>query len=539
MIDIPDYDILKKCGHGAYGEVWIAQNRAGALVALKTVGKSEQIVKELAGLRSYSRIAESPYLIRIFHIGEVGDILYYTMELADNLGTEELYIPATLGNLLKQKKRFTHTETVELGEKLLQGLEVLYQSGLVHRDIKPENILYINGEPKLSDIGLVRSASQSLSLGGTLGFIPPERLKSGSSGKSSADDLYALGKVLYCCLSGNAVDEYPSFPLSLLNDAYSHLNEVILTACNKNTTLRFKTAEEFRNALANGISHKRRLWSTVFRMRYWGIGLLILIMFGGIWLTMKPKIVLPSPPPEKPLELGEIQNRTYFSLNIDANDSDVDTSQTNYIDPVFRQYSPQKLDSAPRNQEVMFNRFSGKEWQSFHSRNFWQSGNTLRINANAEGGMRLMLPLDYAYAIRFEIDYEKLEDLLTFQIYHPDYNTLYQWTLHQWQGKLTLRPLEYQSENGERKFQIKPKLQPKNTPGFHKIEMLQTSKIFRLYIDGELVLYAPSFFRGGYFAIIAQSGNTNFVELKNFELLKILHDPKCPPEKQYKLPNER
>ena len=137
MIDIPDYEILKKCGHGAYGEVWIARNRAGSLVALKTIEKSEQIEKELAGLRCYSRIADSPHLIRLFHIGEIGNTLYYTMELADNIGSEELYIPATLGNLLNRKKRFTPAETVELGEKLLSGLETLHQAGLVHRDIKP------------------------------------------------------------------------------------------------------------------------------------------------------------------------------------------------------------------------------------------------------------------------------------------------------------------------------------------------------------------------------------------------------------------
>ena len=158
--------------------------------------------------------------------------------------------------------------------------------------------------------------------------------------------------------------------------------------------------------------------------------------------------------------------------------------------------------------------------------------------------MRLMLPLDYAYAIRFEIDYSKLEDLLIFQVAALNAKgfdrSFYQWTLLKTQGKLTLKPLEYQAENGERKFQIKPIKQPKDTSGFHKVEMLQTSKIFRLYIDGELVLYAPSFFRGGYFTILYQgAGNSNFVELKNFELLKILHDPKCPPRKQYKLPNER
>lgn len=539
----PDYEILKKCGHGAYGEIWIARNRAGTLVALKTVEKSAQIEKELAGLRSYSRIADSPHLIRIFHIGEVENTLYYTMELADNLGSGEFYIPATLGNLLKQRKRFTPAETIELGQKLLQGLEILHQAHLIHRDIKPENILYVNGEPKLSDIGLVRSVSQSLSLGGTLGFIPPERLKSGSGGRSNADDLYALGKVLYCCLTGNDAADYPSFPLSLLNDEYSHLNEVILTACNRNTTLRFKSAAEFKHALANGVSSKKRLWRAAFRLRYWGAGFLLFLIFGGAWLYLKPQVILP-PEPEKPLKLGEIRNRTYFATNVDANDPDTDSSQTGYIDPVFRKYSPYQLDSAPRSQEVMFNRFSGKEWQNFHSKNFWQSGNILRIHANAEGGIRLMLPLDYAYAIRFEIDYTKLEDLLIFQV--TALNTkgfdrsFYQWTLLKTQGKLTLKPLEYQAENGERKFRIKPIKQPKDTSGFHRVEMLQTAKIFRLYIDDELVLYAPSFFLGGYFTILSQgAGNSNFVELKNFELLKILHNPKCPPKKQYKLPNER
>ena len=193
---IPDFDILWKSGDGASGEVWIARNRAGSLVALKTIVKSEQAARELAGLRSYFQIAGAPHLIRILHIGEIENVLYYTMELADNLGTEEHYIPATLGNLLRKRKRLSPAETIELGRKLLDGLETLHQHGLIHRDIKPENILFVEGEPKLSDIGLVRSVSHSLSLGGTLGFIPPERLKSGVGAKDSTDDLYALGKVL-------------------------------------------------------------------------------------------------------------------------------------------------------------------------------------------------------------------------------------------------------------------------------------------------------------------------------------------------------
>lgn len=541
-MQIPDYQIVCKCGHGAYGEVWIALNRIDSWVAIKTVVKSEQIEKELAGLRSYSRISGSPHLIRIFHVGEIGNLLYYTMELADNLGSETHYIPATLANVLQERKRFTPAETVGLGSKLLAGLETLHQAGLVHRDIKPENILFVSGEPKLSDIGLMRSVSQSLSLGGTLGFIPPERLKSGSGGKNGSDDLYALGKVLYCCLTGNSVEDYPSFPVSLLDEACCHLNEVILTACNKNTALRFKNAGEFRNSLANGISRRKRLFGTAFQIRYWVIGLLIPVIISGIWLFLKSRIVLQSPP-EKPLVLGEIQNRTDFALTVEVGDPDLNSSHTGYEDPIFRKYSPSELDSAPRSQEIIFNRLRSDEWSSFNARGFSQSASALKITSDAEGGIRLMLPLDYAYAIRFEINYEKLEDLLTFQIAalnaHGGDRSFYQWTLLKTQGKLTLKPLEYQAENGERKLLFPPTIQPKDTPGFHRVEMLQTSKIFRLYIDEKLVLYAPSFFLGGYFTIIAQGGDSNFVELRKFELLKILHAPKCPPEEQYRLPNEK
>lgn len=541
MISIPDYELQHKCGSGACGEVWIARNRAGAPVALKIVEKSEQVARELAGLRSYSRITDAPHLIRIFHIGEAAGSLYYTMELADNLGSDTLYIPATLTNLLARQKRLSPAETIELGQKLLQGLELLHRAGLIHRDIKPDNILYVNGEPKLSDVGLVRAVSQSLSLGGTLGFIPPERLKSGSSSRNNADDLYALGKVLYCCLTGNDVEDYPSFPPSLLSAEHSRLNEVILTACSRNVSLRFRTAGEFRRALTEGLTSRRRLWNKLFPWRYAGIGLLLLLG-AGVWIGRDPRL-RPSVGGEPPLEEGEIRNRTYFSAETDANDPDVDTSLTGYADPVFRRFSPTQLDFAPRRSETVFRRFAGKKWSSINSSNFWRSGNQLRIYANAEGGMRLMLPLDYAYAIRFEINYEKLEDLLIFQVAALNSRGIdrasYQWSLQKTLGKLTLKPMEYQAENGERKIRIKPVRQPPDLAGFHRVEMVQTSKIFRLYIDGELVLYAPSFFVGGYFNILAVTGNRSFVELKNFELLKIQHDPACPPEQQYQLPERR
>src|SRR5574344_14290 len=122
-MEIPDYRLLSRCGHGAFGEVWIAEDSAGRRVALKIIDSSARSRKELDGLRACARLADSPHLIRFFHIGAAGSTLYYTMELADDLndGTGR-YLPATLDNLLERRGRFPAEEVCRFGLQLLDGL---------------------------------------------------------------------------------------------------------------------------------------------------------------------------------------------------------------------------------------------------------------------------------------------------------------------------------------------------------------------------------------------------------------------------------
>ena len=290
---IPDYEVLQLCGQGAYGEVWLARSRSGQMVALKLMKHATGIEKEFAGLVNYAKLKTSPHLIRIFHTGETEGLLYYTMEPADNLGTDRCYIPATLANLLHQRKRLSPRETLTLGIQLLDGLKTLHDAGLIHRDVKPENILYVDGSPKLSDIGLVRRISQPLSLGGTLGFLPPERLHSGSSGKNNAEDLYALGKVLYCAVTGNPVEEFPSFPSELIcNKECRRLNAVILTACDQVPIRRFHNAAEFSHALTNGIPTEKRLFSMLHKLRY-----LLLFILIILFLLLRHSVTINTSPP--------------------------------------------------------------------------------------------------------------------------------------------------------------------------------------------------------------------------------------------------
>ena len=106
-------------------------------------------------------------------------------------------------------------------------------------------------------------------ISGISGFLPPEHLLAPLSGGECESDLYALGKVLYCALTGNKVEKFPSFPDDLIGStACSSLNQVILTACDRNPTCRFHRAEDFRNALLHGLSRKKRVTDGIYKNRF-------------------------------------------------------------------------------------------------------------------------------------------------------------------------------------------------------------------------------------------------------------------------------
>ena len=254
-MQIPDYKLVSRCGRGGFGDVWIAETHVGMLVALKIIDCSADAARELQGLRNFVKLCSSPHLVQIFHVGETAESLFYTMELADDLNCGQgKYLPATLANMLISGKKFTPEEVAETGSQLLEAISQLHKNNFSHRDIKPENIIFVNGVVKLSDMGLLREISETMSIGGTIGFIPPEKLACGVGSRDQGDDLYALGKVLYCMLTGNPPEKFPSLPVELVGDENAKaINKVINAACSKEPRCRFSSAEDFARAIKNSI----------------------------------------------------------------------------------------------------------------------------------------------------------------------------------------------------------------------------------------------------------------------------------------------
>ncbi len=281
---VPDHTLLHPIGSGAYGEVWLARNALGSLRAVKIVHRARfqedrPYEREFNGILKFEPISRTHEgLVQVLHVGrdDARGCFYYVMELADGTGkvisepaisksgppppavTVSLntdYSPRTLSSDLKLRPRLAPVQAAQLALPLAGALAHLHAHGLVHRDIKPSNVIFVGGQPKLADIGLVTDGGSSQSFVGTEGFIPPE-----GPGTPQAD-LYGLGKLLYELATGRDRMDFPQLPpLSSLAssngesagarggdaEALLELNEVMTRACAPEPKQRYASATELQ-----------------------------------------------------------------------------------------------------------------------------------------------------------------------------------------------------------------------------------------------------------------------------------------------------
>src|ERR1041385_2305747 len=178
-VSVPDHELLSCIGRGSYGEVWLARHvmgayRAGKIGYRAAVEPARPFEREFNGIQKFEPISRShDGFVDVLQIGRTPEYFYYVMELADDVVTGQQIDPATcepktLRSQVQQHKPLPFEQCVELGPSLTAALGHLHQHGLIHRDIKPSNIIFVNGIPKLADIGLVAEQSEILRRHGRL-----------------------------------------------------------------------------------------------------------------------------------------------------------------------------------------------------------------------------------------------------------------------------------------------------------------------------------------------------------------------------------
>jgi serine/threonine-protein kinase len=207
--------LIELIGRGAFGQVYRARDtRLDRDVALKLLPASGAC----GAKRASSIIEEGRLLARVRHPNIV--TIYGAERIGDQIGLwMELVKGQTLEQILKQGRRFTAAETVEIGIQLCRAISAVHGAGLLHRDIKSHNVMVAeDGRVVLMDFGTGRELADDSTAGlaGTPLCLAPELL-SGQE-PSIRSDVYSVGVLLYHLLTGS----YPVQAQSLRDLRLAH-----------------------------------------------------------------------------------------------------------------------------------------------------------------------------------------------------------------------------------------------------------------------------------------------------------------------------
>jgi serine/threonine-protein kinase len=199
------YQVIEFLAAGGMGTIfrgWDPKLRRA--VALKTVRLGDDSLADQRSRLIASLMHEAvagarvlhPNVVAVYDVEDAPEGAFIAMEFVDGVNLERL---------LWQRHRLSPAQVIPLGAGIARGLAAAHELGIVHSDVKPSNVLLgRDGAIKVTDFGIAgliaAVAAQPGAVFGTPGFVPPESLM--GSGYGPPGDLFALGAVLYECLTG-------------------------------------------------------------------------------------------------------------------------------------------------------------------------------------------------------------------------------------------------------------------------------------------------------------------------------------------------
>src|SRR5437762_6041756 len=195
--EVPGYQTQRFLGAGAYGEVWVGLDRnTGRKVAIKFYLHRRGVDWSLLSreVEKLVFLSADRYVVQLLDVGWDANPPYYVMEYLERGSLEDRIVAA--GPL-------PPAEAVAMFREIAVGLLHAHGKGVLHCDVKPANVLVDqDSRPRLADFGQSRLSHEQTPALGTLFYMAPEQ----ADVKAVPDarwDVYALGAVFYCMLTGS------------------------------------------------------------------------------------------------------------------------------------------------------------------------------------------------------------------------------------------------------------------------------------------------------------------------------------------------
>jgi serine/threonine protein kinase len=191
------YQLVRRIGCGGMSEVWHGHDEVlDRPVAVKVMAPGQETTIDLvrAEARSAARLAH-PNVAGVHDFGTSADQPYIVMELVEG---------RTLGSHLTGGP-LDWRISVRICAEVAAGLAAAHAEQVVHRDIKPGNIMLTPSGAKVLDFGIAAAVGSpdpdpDGPVMGTPAYVAPERFAGHPA--TPATDMFAIGTLLYQCLSG-------------------------------------------------------------------------------------------------------------------------------------------------------------------------------------------------------------------------------------------------------------------------------------------------------------------------------------------------
>ena len=268
------YTLERELTGGGMSRVFVAHERAlGRRVVVKILPVDMARDVNIERFRREIQLAAQllhPHIIPLLSAGDADGLPYYTMPFI---------VGESLRLRLAREWRLDPKDAAHLAREVAIALDYAHRQGVVHRDIKPENILLHDGHALVTDFGIARAITRSMTIstltvaGAALGtplYMSPEQ-GGGDREIDGRSDIYSLGCVLYEMLVGDApfrgrtgaaivmrhlVDPIPR-PSTLRPEIPAELDEVVVRTLAKDRAERFASGGDLARALDQVLSPTR------------------------------------------------------------------------------------------------------------------------------------------------------------------------------------------------------------------------------------------------------------------------------------------